>query len=144
MEPYLIWMIAGFVLAIIELQTNTFYLLMLAAAAFGSALVAWLGFGFAAQAMVFAVVAIAGCWGARTWRAKNERTQMKSIDDGQPVSFENWVDATAGLARVRYRGASWDAQLPTEEELSSLAPGAVLYICGHAGSTFIVSSKRPL
>jgi len=144
MEPYLIWMIAGFVLAIIELQTNSFYLLMLGVAAFGSAAVAWMGFGFAPQAMVFAVIAIAGCWGARVWRAKNERTQMKSIDEGQPVSFETWVDASAGLARVRYRGASWDAQLLPEETQTTLDAGAVLYICGHVGSTFTVTPRRPV
>ena len=26
-----------------------------------------------------------------------------------PASFENWTDAGLRMARVRYRGASWDA-----------------------------------
>ena len=42
---------------------------------------------------------------------------MPSVDAGMPASFESWIDAGARLARVRYRGASWDARVEGAEAL---------------------------
>ncbi len=65
---------------------------------------------------------------------------MTPIDAGQPASFENWVDQQAGLARVRYRGASWDARLEGD---AALQPGALLYVLAADGNTLRVTSRRP-
>ncbi len=43
MDEDFLWAILGLTLVIVELLTGTFYLLMLAIAAFGAALAAWLG-----------------------------------------------------------------------------------------------------
>ena len=59
MDPALAWAVAGLVLVITELVTGTFYLLMLAVAAFGAAAAAYLGQGFPVQSVVAAVVAAA-------------------------------------------------------------------------------------
>ena len=75
----------------------------------GAAAAAGLGLPFAVQSIIAFVVAGAGCYGAHVWRAKQSTQQMPSIDAGMPASFESWVDASGRLARVRYRGASWDA-----------------------------------
>src|SRR3970282_565126 len=48
--------------------------------------------------------------------------------------------AVAGLARVRYRGASWDARI---EGSDAPQPGAVLYVLAAEGNTLRVSAKRP-
>jgi membrane protein implicated in regulation of membrane protease activity len=140
MEHSLTWVIAGLVLVITELLTGTFYLLMLGLAAFGSALAAWLGFEFGAQAVAFFVVAGVGCYAVHAYRAKNRAQQMPSIDAGQPASFESWVDQAAGLARVRYRGASWEARFDGE---AALQPGAVVYVLAADGNTLKVSARRP-
>ena len=141
MEPFLIWIIVGFALAIVELLTGTFYLLMLAVAAFGAGAVAWLGQGFPLQAVVAAAIASAGCWAVHVWRARNASEQMAPVDADQPASFESWVDEAAGLARVRYRGASWEAQVEPGE--ASLAAGTVVYVRQVRGNVVEVARRRP-
>lgn len=140
MEHYLTWAIVGLVLVITELLTGTFYLLVLGLAAFGAALAAWLGFDFGAQAIAFFVVAGGGSYAVHSYRARNRAQQMPSIDAGQPANFESWVDQAAGLARVRYRGASWEARLEGE---AALQPGAVVYVLATQGNTLKVSARRP-
>ena len=140
MDHSLAWAIVGLVLVITELLTGTFYLLVLGLAGFGAALAAWLGFGFGAQAIVFVVVSGVGCYAVHAYRARNQTQQMTSIDAGQPASFEGWVDQAAGLARVRYRGASWEARVEGE---AALQPGAVVYVLATEGNTLKVSARRP-
>src|SRR5262252_4665156 len=127
MDASLAWAILGLALVIAELLTGTFYLLMLGAAAFGGAAAAWLGLGFEAQVVVAAIIAAVGCYGVHAYRAKNKAQQMPSIDAGMPAAFEQWTDRATRLARVRYRGASWDARIEGEEALE-LEAGTPLYV----------------
>ena len=140
MEHYLIWLLVGFGLVILELLTTTFYLLMLGVAAFGGAVVAYAGRGFETQIIVAAILAAAGCYGVHIYRAKNSKQQMASVDAGQPANFESWVDEGGGRARVRYRGASWDAHIGGQ---GALDPGALLYVEQIEGHTLKVSRQRP-
>ena len=140
MEEDFLWVILGLTLVIVELLTGTFYLLMLAVAAFGAALAAWLGQGFGVQTVVFAVIAGFGCYGAHVYRARNSKAQMAPVDAGQPANFENWVDQGSRLARVRYRGASWDALVEGETAVDA---GALLYVLRTDGNTLSVSTRRP-
>jgi membrane protein implicated in regulation of membrane protease activity len=140
MEPWLAWGVLGLALVIAELLTGTFYLLMLGVAAFGGAAVAGLGQPFAVQVIVAFVAAAAGCYGVHAYRAKNRSQQMPSIDAGMPASFENWTDAGARLARVRYRGASWDARVEGAEVVE---PGATVYVLATDGNTLKVAKNRP-
>lgn len=140
MDAYLIWLLLGLALVIVELLTGTFYLLVLGVAAFGAGAAAWFGAGFAAQCVTGAVLALAGTYLVHAYRARNAASQMKPIDAGQPANFESWVDEGAGLARVRYRGASWDARLEAGE---SPKPGALLYVLAAEGNTLRVTTRRP-
>jgi len=140
MEHSLAWAIVGLVLVITELLTGTFYLLMLGIAAFGAALAAWLGPEFGTQAIVFLVVAGIGCYGVHVYRARNSAQQMAPIDAGMPASFESWIDAGGRLARVRYRGASWDARVEGSE---AVEPGATLTVLTADGNTLKVAKNRP-
>ena len=140
MDADFLWAILGLTLVIVELLTGTFYLLMLAVAAFGAALAAWAGQGFGVQTVVAAVIAGFGCYGAHVYRSKNAREQMPHVDAGQPASFENWVDPGARLARVSYRGASWDALVEGD---AAVEPGALLYVLRTEGNTLKVSTRRP-
>ena len=54
--------------------------------------------------------------------------------------FESWIDARARLARVRYRGASWDARV---EDAEALEPGATVYVLATDGNTLKVAKNRP-
>lgn len=140
MDAYLIWALLGLGLVIVELLTGTFYLLMLGAAGFGAALAAWLGAGFPLQCIIAGLVSAAGCYGVHVWRHRNQGTQMPSVDAGQPAQFEAWIDESARLARVRYRGTSWDARIDGAEPL---AAGAMLYVNNLQGSTLSVTTRRP-
>ena len=139
MEPWLAWGVLGLALVIAELLTGTFYLLMLGVAAFGAAVVAGLGQAFSAQSIVAFIVAAAGCWGVHVWRARHQTGQMPSIDAGMPANFESWIDPGSRLARVRYRGASWDARV---EGADALEPGATVYVLATDGNTLKVTKTR--
>jgi membrane protein implicated in regulation of membrane protease activity len=141
MEHSIVWAVIGLVLVIVELLTGTFYLLMLGVAAFGAALTAYLGFDFGTQSIVAAVVSAAGCYGVHVYKAKNRAQQMAPIDAGMPASFESWLDAGARLAKVRYRGASWEARV---EGLEAIEPGATVYVLAADGNTLRVAKKRPV
>ena len=138
MDPALAWVIVGLALALSELLTTTFYLLMLGIAAFGAAFAAYLGLDFGAQIIVAAVVAAAGCYGVHAYRAKNRGAQMPPIDAGMPASFENWIDPASRLGRVRYRGASWEARIDGTE---ALEPGAMVTVVAADGNTLKVTAK---
>jgi len=140
MQADLLWAILGLALVVVELLTGTFYLLMLGAASFGAALAAWAGQPFAVQAIVAAAISGAGCYGVHVYRARNSTQQMAQVDAGQPANFENWVDPGARLARVNYRGASWEAVVEGEE---APAAGAILYVLSTQGNTLKVSTRRP-
>jgi membrane protein implicated in regulation of membrane protease activity len=140
MDPSLAWAILGLALVIAELLTGTFYLLVLGIAAFSAAGAAWLGLNFEPQIVVAAVVSAAGCYGVHAYRAKNRAQQMPPIDAGMPASFEQWINPAERLARVRYRGASWDARVDGAEPLE---PGSVLYVVNTHGNTLQVAAKRP-
>jgi membrane protein implicated in regulation of membrane protease activity len=139
-EQDLIWAILGLALVIVELMSGTFYLLVLGIAAFGAGLAAWLGQPFPVQAVVAAVIAVLGCYGVHVYHAKNSTRQMPQVDAGQPASFENWLDPGARRARVRYRGASWDALVDGEANMDA---GAQLYVVSTHGNTLKVTSDRP-
>ena len=140
MDEDFLWAILGLTLVIVELLSGTFYLLMLGIAAFGAALAAWLGQSFPVQAIVAAAISGLGCYGVHVYRAKNATEQMAHVDAGQPASFENWVDQGARLARVRYRGASWDALVEGDAAIDA---GAMLYVVTVNGNTLKVSNRRP-
>ena len=140
MDPGLAWAVVGLTLVIAELLTGTFYLLMLGVAAFGAAAAAWLGQDFGTQSIVGSLVAVAGCYGVHAYRARNSAGQMAPVDAGMPATFESWLDAGSRLARVRYRGAAWDARVEGGELVES---GATLYVVAVDGNTLKVSKKRP-
>src|SRR3954467_8167323 len=138
------WLVAGFVLVIAELMTGTFYLLVIGIGAFVAAVVAWLGGNEIVQGVAGSAVALAGAWYVHHWHvAHNRRDEGHGnfLDMGQPVVLESWTNETAGVARVKYRGTSWDARLT--EPASRPVPGATLYIEGQEGNTLVVASAPP-
>lgn len=140
MDHATLWGVTGLVLVIVELVTGTFYLLMLGIAAFGAALAAWLGFEFSAQTVVAIVVSVVGCWGVHVYKAKNRAQQMAPLDAGMPASFESWLDAAERRAKVRYRGASWEARV---DGLEAIEPGSTVYVLATEGNTLRVAKNRP-
>jgi len=140
MADYILWAAAGLALAIAELVTGTFYLLVLGIAALAGAAVAFLGLGFWGQALVSSLLAVAGVIWIHHRRKSMEPKAMPSPDVGQPVTWESWLNQPDGLARVRYRGASWDARVVGD---CAGEPGEMLYISAVNGNTLEVAKARP-
>ena len=134
MQAYWWWIIAGFVLLIAELLSGTFYLVVLAVAAFCGAGVAYAGFDFWQAAISAGVVAVAGVLAIERWKKTEPKGPGNNLDIGQSVTLDSWVSEPDGLARVRYRGTLWDAKV-----IGARAEGSVYYITGSEGGALKVS-----
>jgi len=144
METWLIWVVVRFALVIAELVTGTFYLLVIGVGFFAAAACAWMDANFIVQALVGTAVAVAGAWLVHHWHeGQRQRDAGRSnlLDRGQPVVLEGWTNEPAGIARVRYRGASWDARVPADAPRPEA--GSTLYIEGQEGSMLIVVAAPP-
>jgi len=140
METYLVWLVAGFVLVIAELVTGTFFLLILGVAAFAGSATAWFGLGFWLEALCAAAVAVAGVFWVKQQRKAMQQPDMASLDVGQAVTLESWVNREQGAARVKYRNTQWDAEVEGERAFER---GQVLYIHAVDGNTLRVSTVKP-
>jgi membrane protein implicated in regulation of membrane protease activity len=141
MDSTVVWVVIGIVLVIVELTTGTLYLLFLGLAAIAAAIAAWLGGNMLVQALTFVVAAIASVIGVQTYRKRQGPVApMAALEAGQPVNFETWIDRERGLARVRFRGSSWDAQVSGG---CNGEDGEVLYVNAVNGSTLAVAKSRP-
>jgi membrane protein implicated in regulation of membrane protease activity len=139
MDAYLLWLIIGIVLIIVEMTTGTFYLLVLGIAALAAAAAAWFGQSFWVQAVISAAVAVAGVILVNRYRSKNTPATKQSLDVGQSVTLDSWISEVDGVARVNYRNAQWEARVTGERTPG----GKVFYIHAVAGNTLMVSSARP-
>ena len=144
MEMWVLWVIVGLVLVIAELVTGTFYLVVLGLGAFAAAAASWAGANALVQALVGGGVAIGGAVLVHHWHEAHRRAdegRSNFLDRGQPVVLESWANEAAGLARVKYRGASWDARVASGIKP---VPGATLYIDSQDGQTLVVTEAPPV
>ena len=144
MDLWLIWVVAGFILVIAELLSGTFYLLVIGIGAFAGAAVAWTSGNVLAQAGVAGAVALVGTWLVHRWHVAQPRElpgESNFLDRGQPVVLEAWSNEPARMARVKYRGTTWDARVVALRE--PLVPGATLYIEGQDGGMLLVGAAPP-
>ena len=140
MDASLAWVVAGIVLVITELATGTFYLLVLGVAALVAAGVAYAGGGFLVEVIVAGVIAIGGVFWIRSRKLASATPAMPSLDVGQPVTLDSWVNRADRLARVKYRDALWDAVVDGEFRGEA---GEVFYIRSVSGNTLRVAKQKP-
>jgi membrane protein implicated in regulation of membrane protease activity len=142
MQPALAWLLIGLGLVVVELMTGTFYLLILGLAAGIGALVAYLDQPFWIQALVAAIAAVVGGILVNRYHRNVNATSPKDTanDIGQTVTIESWVSEPQRLARVRYRGTIWDAEILGSDRIEA---DARLYVVATEGSRLKVSSARP-
>jgi membrane protein implicated in regulation of membrane protease activity len=144
MESWLIWVIAGFALVIAELLTGTFYLLVIGLGAFAGGAVAWLGGNGIAQAGAAGLIAVIGAWLVHMWHDRQPKDTPHTsnfLDRGQPVVLETWANEAAQVARVQYRGTTWDARVLAAG--GAVVPGSTLYIEGREGGMLLVGLAPP-
>lgn len=140
------WLVLAGILAILEIFSGTFYLLMIAIGAVAGALLAWLGFSNTVQVLIAAVVALVATYilrqskyGKIQKRSDTARDPNVNLDIGQIVKIDDWTQDAGDhySARVTYRGAQWDVELETH---SDPAPG-LFKICAIHGSRLIVANN---
>ncbi len=142
MEAYVWWAIAGIGLIIVEMLSGTLVLLVLGVAAFAGAAAGWLGFSFWVQALAAAALAAIGMIvlsGVKK-KAAGEKKDVP-LDIGHTVILDSWVSEADGIAKVRYRNATWDAKVIGGHKPGQ--GGTVFYICAMDGSTLHISNNRP-
>lgn len=139
MDPYLLWVVIGIVLIIVEMLTGTLYLLVLGGAALAAAAAAYLGQSFWVQAVIVAAVAVVGVILLKRFRSVAQPASGQGLDIGQTVVLDAWISEADGLARVQYRNAQWEAQVTGER----VPGGKVFYIHAVDGNTLRVSAARP-
>ena len=139
MSQEVVWLVAGLILVIVELMTGTFYLLIFGLSAIIASAGAWLGAPFHLQAALAAASALVGVVVMRKRRHVLQGHGSVSPDLGQIATFEAWTDEPGRQARVRYRGAPWDADV---EGAGTILPGASLEVTAVVGTRLKVASRR--
>ena len=139
MEIYVWWAVAGIGLIIVEMLSGTLILLVLGLAAFAGAAAAWFGLPFWVQALIAAALAAIGMIVASSLKKKSGPKDNASLDIGHTVILDSWVSEADGIAKVRYRNATWDAKVSG----ARTPGGTVFYICAMDGSTLHISSSKP-
>ncbi len=139
MDAYVWWAVAGIGLIIVEMMSGTLILLILGLAAFVGAAAAWLGYSFATQAVTAAALGAVGMIAASQWKKSHATpASNNSLDIGHTVILESWVSEVDGIAKVRYRNATWDAKVSG----TRTPGGTVFYINATDGNTLLVSSSK--
>lgn len=141
MNSYVWWAVAGIGLIIVEMMSGTLILLVLGLAAFGGAAAAWFGFPFGVQAIAAAALAIIGMIVLSSLKKKKAPGDKSndSLDIGHTVTLDSWVSEADGVAKVRYRNATWDARVTG----ARTPGGTVFYIVAMDGSTLHIASNKP-
>ena len=93
----------------------------------------------AAQLLLASLLSLSGL--AALWRRRNspQRNQSSNddlLDHGQQVSIVAWH--TPQQARVKHRGAEWDAEL-----VSGRSDADAFFVVGIRGSTLLLSDRKP-
>jgi len=124
-----------------EVASGTFYLLLVALGLVAGGIAAWLAAGFEWQLVACAIVALAGLMVLRRTGILKKReidagrNADVNMDIGQTVEVDAW--STAGLARVWYRGAHWQAELAAGQPS---APG--LHVIAEVRGTRLVLAPK--
>jgi len=139
-QDYHYWLIVGLALCTAEMLSGTFFLLVLGVAALAGAITGWLGGGLWLQTCIAVLLAIVGVFWVHHYRHRLQVSALPSFDIGQPVSFEQWVSQSDGMARVNYRGTTWDARVSCGH---TPAAGSILYIQSVEGNLLCVSDVKP-
>ena len=115
MSAHVYWWLLAIALGILELFTNTFWMLVLAVAAAAAALSAMMGLDLGVQLAIGAAAVLIGSVVVRRLRPLGpKRPDADSNPDinqdiGAQLTVERW--GPDRLARVAYRGSSWEAEL---------------------------------
>jgi membrane protein implicated in regulation of membrane protease activity len=140
---WILWGVLGVILIVAEIFTLGFVLFCFGIGAFAAAFVGFLGFGFAVQFIVFALVSTVLTVMSRTffanYLAPDEENSVKIGMDALPGKIGTVTAASRGAlqeAAVKVYGSTWTA-FPADEE-TVLAEGEKVEVVSVKGSSIYV------
>ncbi len=146
---WILWIVLGVVLIIAEIFTLGFVLFWFGIGALAAALANWLGFGFALQFLIFAIVSIALTAMSRTIFAKyhshDEQGALKMGIDALPGQIGTVTSASKGALQegaVKVYGSTWTA-FPIDSS-TPLVEGEKVEVVRVQGSSIYVQKTREL
>jgi membrane protein implicated in regulation of membrane protease activity len=135
-----LWLVVGVALAVAEVFTTTFVLIMFAAGAFAAAVAAALGLPIWLQAVVFGAVSAAAMVGVRPliqrrWHRGSDNTPMglDAIEGSSGLVLER-VDTDHGLVKIE--GEMWSAR--PYDATQTFEPGERVRVIEIKGATALV------
>lgn len=120
MTPWTFWIVLSAILAVAEMMTGTFYLLVLSIGALAGAASAAMQAGSSVQIFVAACVGIVGFVVLQRFRPAENRAHVSENPDVNPdigAIVRLSVVADDGRARVFYRGTEWNARVQGADAL---------------------------
>lgn len=141
---WLWWLAAALLLAVVEVFTLDFVLIMLAGGALAASVAAALGASFVWQVVVFAVVSTVLLLTCRRWLLRRFRHDVPKIATNADALVGR--DAVTLLAitptsgRVKLHGEVWSAR--TAPAVPPIPPGAVVRVVRIDGATAVVEPER--
>jgi membrane protein implicated in regulation of membrane protease activity len=138
-NPWLWWLVAGVALAVAELFTGTFVLLMFAGGAFAATVAAGLGAPIALQVVVFTLGSALGLLAVRPLR---ERTRGRATGDSAALATIEGADAEVlepvdeHRGQVKIRGEIWSAR--SFDHTQAFAAGERVRVVEVRGATAMV------
>lgn len=146
---WVLWIVLGAILVIAEIFTLGFVLFWFGIGALAAALIGWLGFGFAFQFLIFAVVSIVLTAMSRAIFVKylphNEENALKSGIDSLPGQIGTVTIASRGALQegaVKVYGSTWTA-FPADEAMP-LVEGEKVEVVRVQGSSIYVRGTKEL
>ena len=142
---FLIWILIGFSLMVLELFTGTMVIFFFGCAALlvGLATMAGITETLIPQMVLFSVLALATVYAARAKLkrlfAGDEQSEQKR---GHMIGLRAWAesDFQDRRGKVMLNGSSWDAEIQDDTPIKQ---GDILFVHGMQGITALVSRQKP-
>ena len=142
---WLIWVGGGITALLLELLSLDFALTMLAGGAFAAAGTAALGFGFPAQAIVFALVSTVGLVlvrpRLRRWAHRSTPMTLTGADALVGRQAETLTQVTPQGGQVKLAGEVWSARAAPGSR--PLEPHSIAHVVAIDGATAVVEYRPP-
>jgi membrane protein implicated in regulation of membrane protease activity len=142
MSAWVIWIIVAAILAIAEILTSSFYLLLAAVGALCAALLAYLGVNDVVQIMAASLITLGG-WIFLYKFSPGAHHKKPSEDSNMNMDIGAEVKISEILAdkklNINYRGSNWQGELHDLNATPDL--NTVYVISAIRGSTLILSPK---
>lgn len=144
--PELLWTLLGIALILVEFALPTFFILFFGIGALTTGLLLWAGMANEGGLpfIVFSVVSVGSLLLLRnqfkSWFAGRSVNPQTTDKDDDFIGYRAEVvagfdETSAGVGRVSYRGAQWDARSASGEKFAS---GDPVKIVGREGAVLII------